>query len=279
MISYIKKKAYIQHLLYRNTKSRAFFKLYGIVLNELKVCFSQFFSVRYPVSSLLRSIGFFLQSLLRLLLGRSVSLSYAYMAEDRIIESLVKPIITQYGYYVDVGCNEPVFISNSFLFYRRGWRGLCIDANEKLIRRYKKIRPGDVAVCALVSDREEKRMFCYAANPVLSSADPASIEQFERDGIQCEEQKLMQSRTLTGLFREHGVPRSFDFLSLDVEGNDLKALYGLDLNEYRPKLIIFEWEDFLADIAENKAIMEYLKKHQYRFVGYILTNAYFMDHT
>lgn len=276
MISFIKRNEYVQYLLYKNTKSRAFFKLYGIVINELKVCFSQFFTFRYPASSLFRSIGFFLQTLNRLLLGRSTSLSYAFTAEDRIIESLIKPIITQKGFYVDIGCNEPVFISNTFLFYRRGWRGLCVDANEQLIKKFKRMRPRDTAVCALISDKTETTTFSYSENPVLSSADASSTEQFLKEGIKLKAQINVPSQTLTSLFTTYGVPREFDFLSIDIEGNDLKALYGLDLNQYRPKLIVFEWEEFQLNAAQKEEIVEYLQKYNYTFVGYILTNAYFM---
>lgn len=275
MITKLKQHPYIQHHLYKNTRSRAFFKLYGIVINEVRVGFGQFFTIQYPISSFLRSLGFVLQSLLRLLLGRNVSISYSYTVEDRVIESIIKPIITQKGYYVDVGCNEPVFISNSFLFYRRGWRGVCIDGNEKLIQKHRKIRPRDKAVCAVVAQYAEDLEFTYSENSVLSSADAMAIEQFVNDGIEKRRTVKVQARTLTEIFDTNAVPLQFDFLSIDVEGNDVKALRGLDLVKYQPRLIVFEWEEFQLNRAEEEEIFQYLQDHGYSFVGYILTNAYF----
>lgn len=71
------------------------------------------------------------------------------------------------------------------------------------------------------------------------------------------------------------MPHQFEFLSIDVEGNDLKALKGLDLNKYMPRLIVFEWEEFNLARAEDEEIFQHLQDHGYTFVGYILTNAYF----
>jgi hypothetical protein len=45
------------------------------------------------------------------------------------------------------------------------------------------------------------------------------------------------ARTLASLLDEVKVPLGFDLLSLDVEGNELAVLRGLDLQRYQPKWI------------------------------------------
>ncbi|HEY8402846.1 MAG TPA: hypothetical protein VIK89_16380 [Cytophagaceae bacterium] len=113
--------------LYHKAYSRAFFTNYGIAIQEARSSFKQFFTWKYPLSSFLRSLKYLVMAILRIVTGRSVRYSYSFTGEDRLIESILKPIITRTGFYIDVGCNEPRFISNSFLFYRRGWRGVTID--------------------------------------------------------------------------------------------------------------------------------------------------------
>src|SRR5690606_712600 len=112
---------------------------------------------QYPFRSLFRTIVVILSALVRLLLGRSVKYSFAFAGEDKVIEGFLKPRITEPGFYVDVGANHPTLFSNTYGLYRKGWRGICIDANQDLIDSYALYRPMDKAIAALVSEDREER--------------------------------------------------------------------------------------------------------------------------
>ena len=156
-------KTYLQKLLHRSlyhrAYSRAFYSLWGISIQEIRWAFRQFFSFRYPLRSLLHVFGVLCSGIGRLILGRSLKYSFAFTGEDRIIEGILKPIINRPGTYVDVGCNHPKFLSNTYGLYRKGWRGICIDANRTLIKKYALLRPRDIAVTALISDQEKEVTF------------------------------------------------------------------------------------------------------------------------
>ncbi len=53
--------------------------------------------------------------MVKLVLGRTAKISYAFKGEDTIIEGLLNLPISYNGFYVDVGCNHPVYISNKDL--------------------------------------------------------------------------------------------------------------------------------------------------------------------
>jgi FkbM family methyltransferase len=208
-------------------------------------------------------------------MGRSVRVSYAFTAEDRIIESLLKPLITYEGFYVDVGCNDPRFISNTFLLYRRGWKGICVDANEKLIAKHKKIRPRDKAICALVSNEKKEMDFVTLTNNVLSSAENKYLHEMRQQGQQIVDKKRMTTRSLTEILDECHAPSSFDLLSVDAEEFDLMVLQSLDFNRYIPKLIVAEAEDFEANNPTVHPMYIFLTGKGYKLTGSILTNLYF----
>jgi hypothetical protein len=63
------------------------------------------------------------------------------------------------------------------------------------------------------------------------------------------------ARTLASLLDEVKVPLGFDLLSLDVEGNELAVLRGLDLQRYQPKWILVE--------TREPEIAEYLSRFDY----------------
>lgn len=94
---------------------------------EIRSSFRQFSTWRFPLKSMFRVVSVILSALVRLLLGRSLKYSYAFAGEDRIIEGLLMPRITEPGFYVDVGTNHPKLFPNTYGLYRKGWGGICID--------------------------------------------------------------------------------------------------------------------------------------------------------
>lgn len=267
-------RKHLGRYLYKNAYSRSLFTLYGIVFKEMSVSIVQFYTWKYPVSSCFRVITIILSSFNRLLLGRSLKYSFAFTGEDRILESLYKPLITYNGFYVDVGCNHPVFLSNTYSFYRKGWRGICIDANPEMINKFKFFRPRDKAVLALVSDLDQEREFYLVQNDVLSTTEDANLEIARKEGLSYQVNHYIP-RSLTSILEEYGSPKKIDILSVDAEEHDLNVLKSLDFDKYNPKLIVVEDETFDLKAPERNLIYEFLSKNGYDLIGFILTNLYF----
>ena len=53
---------------------------------------------------------------------RKSKVSYSDFKEDLILEGIFGSLT---GSYVDVGAGHPVIGSNSYLFYKKGWSGIC----------------------------------------------------------------------------------------------------------------------------------------------------------
>lgn len=260
--------------LYKSAYSRALFTSTGIFIQETKVCFTQFFTLRYPLSFFCALYQLHL-SWFRLLAGRSARISYAHTGEDRLIESILKPIITEKGFYVEVGCNEPIFISNTFSLYKKGWKGICIDANETLIKKYARLRPQDIAVSALVSDEKVTRDYFIYANNVLSSTEQMNIDIKEEPGFEVVQTKKLQTESLTEILDRYKAPACFDLLSVDAEEHDLQVLKSLDFNKYSPRLIVVESETFDPSKPIEDLIYQLVTSKGYVLEGSILKNLYF----
>ena len=261
-------------LLYKKAYSRAAFTLWGLVIMETRMSFRQFFTWKYPVRSLFQTLGVLGSSSARLLLGRSVKYSYAFAGEDRIIEALLKPKITQPGFYVDVGCNHPKFLSNTYGLYRKGWRGICIDANPNLIKRHHLYRPKDKAIATLISDTKEERDYYEVENDVLSTTELDFLEGYKMEGLRINHQRMIP-QTLTEVLDALQAPAEFDLLTVDVEEHDLQVLRSLDFDAYHPRLIIIEDETFdHMHPQENEAYL-YLTEKGYMLEGFVLKNLYF----
>ena len=260
--------------LYKKAYSRAFFTLYGLVWKEVCLAFSQFFTWRHPFRSLWHVFAVIFSSKVRLLLGRSVKYSFAFTGEDRILESLYRPLVSHNGFYVDVGCNHPKFLSNTYSFYRRGWRGVCVDANQMLIKKFAYLRPRDTAVCALVSNDVSSRSFYLAENNVLSTTEQTNLQGEDMRGIKTKKVEMIP-KTLTSILEEANAPTTFDLLSVDTEEHDLQVIQSLDFSRYTPKLIIAEDELFDIKNPSDNKLVQHLEKQGYPLSGYLLKNLYF----
>ena len=58
------------------------------------------------------------------------------------------------GNFVDLGCFHPTRYNNTFRMYKLGWRGINIDLNKLSIDFFDFARPGDINICAAVSNKK-----------------------------------------------------------------------------------------------------------------------------
>jgi len=225
--------------------------------------------------SVLNGLRLYLSDLLRAILDPYAKVTYAQGGEDAVLRALLgnKP-----GFYVEVGANHPQYFSNVFELYRRGWHGVSIEANERLIAKHRRIRPRDQAVCALVSNEERDVTFTEFDEPLVSSVDPDFVNTMTGTyGKKIVAQRTMRTKTLTRILGDCGAPKQFDLLSIDVEGHDFEVLVSLDLDRYRPRLIVIEMHGFAIERQDDDPICRHLRRHGYTLAGHVATNSYFQD--
>ncbi|MCH7396521.1 FkbM family methyltransferase [Belliella sp. DSM 107340] len=260
--------------LYGSAFHRAWFSLYGVVIKEVRFSFKQFFTFKHPVFSFFHSISVIFSAFNRVLLGRSLKYSFAFTGEDRIIEALLSPKITEEGFYVEVGSNHPKFLSNTYSLYRKGWKGICIDANPKFNKIHNRLRPNDIVITALISNEENTRPFYFVQNDVLSSIDQKVVNQYRKDGLEVNE-TIMKTTTLAKIFAKHQVPKYFDLLIIDAEEHDREVLEGMDWENFKPKWVIIEDETWGLSNNSDNSILPYMLDRGYQLEGWILKNLYF----
>ena len=72
-----------------------------------------------------------------------VPASYSQAGEDAILRFLLGDKKVGRISYLDVGTNSPDFGNNTYLFYRSGSTGVCVEADRSLIPNIARIRPRD----------------------------------------------------------------------------------------------------------------------------------------
>lgn len=180
------------------------------------------------------------------------------------------------GFYVDIGCNNPIQKSNTSKLYMKGWQGICADGNAALVRRFRKIRKRDICLHAIVSD-ERKEMIFYQdrKDHEYSSVDPELGTKLRENSKDLAEIR-MTSTTLEDIFDQHLGNRKIDLLCVDVEHHDLQVLRGNNFEKYRPGVICVEFDGALSQLAGSE-LDTFLTGVNYEVLAFCAPNVYYTD--
>jgi FkbM family methyltransferase len=150
------------------------------------------------------------------------------------------------GVFVEVGANDPIMLSQTYLLEQLGWRGVLVEPLPQMARSLREKRPASIVVEAAVSDPGHVGT-AYMEAP--EGTDSLARLVFENNA----EKSLptVPVRTLDSILDEAGLT-FVDFLSIDIEGNEVPALMGLSFERFRPALIIIE--DHVYDLACHRFI-------------------------
>jgi len=201
-------------------------------------------------------------------------ISYSQFGEDLIIENFLRNF--KNGFYVDIGCNRPIEGNNTFKFYLKGWRGINIDGNPKMIASFNKIRKKDINLCEIVSCNKNETEFFISNDDRVSSLKSSFIDSNDKTRFH-EKTERVYPKSLEEILDKH-LPenKEITLMNIDVEGHDLEVLISNNFNKHNPILICIEDHDFrTSEINENK-ICEFILPKGYFLAGYSKPNLFFI---
>ena len=191
---------------------------------------------------------------------------YADNGEDIIIQGLFNH--KKDGFYIDVGCYHPIRASLTHLLYKKGWKGVNVDISKDTINLFNIARPSDKNINIGISDKEGEDFYYQSSN-----INQANSFKFY-DNVK---KVKVQITTLDTIIKNLGIEK-IDFLNIDVEYRDFKALQGLNLNNIRPSLITIEDNDAydIADVT-NSNIYKYMTNNEYFLYSKLNCTNFYLD--
>ncbi len=192
-------------------------------------------------------------------------LGFLYLMKEKSFSQISQDLWVLYrtgqkmnGFFVEVGSCHPTNLNNTYLLeasYK--WNGVLIEPNPGMAELLRTQRTSTVLEFAVAEG--EYIELALAQNPEFSS----TVAQLSHNKHKLHEPTgeiiLAKCSTLTELLTRVNCPKTFDFLSLDIEGGELYALTSLDFSRFRPNLIAVE-HNFTES---RKQISDYLKENGY----------------
>jgi len=193
------------------------------------------------------------------------NVSYAQEGEDLILLRFFNH--KKEGFFIDVGAHHPTRFSNTYLFYRMGWRGINIDAMPGSMKAFKKVRPRDINIECPISDKQEELTYFIFNEPALNTfSEEEANRKNGAEGYYIIDKKELITQTLSSILENQmqGIS-DIDFLSIDVEGLDFQVLKSYDWTKTKPKMILIEALNSDLEFTHNNSeIKEYLAPKGYQ---------------
>jgi FkbM family methyltransferase len=176
------------------------------------------------------------------------------------------------GFYVDIGAFDPVQASNTQWFYERHWTGINIDANPCSIKLFNKRRKRDINVESGVSDKSGVMEYYYwGEDSSMNTFNKDLYTQWTSEGRKLKEIKKVKVQTINEILDNYlPIGKHINFISLDIEGFEMRILKTFNFNKYAPDYFLIEDLDYSN---ENTDFMEFASSPLYRFMkaqGYIV---------
>jgi hypothetical protein len=176
---------------------------------------------------------------------------FGQVRQDEILVDL----IGENGYFIDLAANDALELTNTLALERHGWKGLCIEPNPAYW--YGLSHRSCTVVGALMGGSKQKIdvQFRGVYGGIVDKMDTKLANRKKEPKAATEERYTAPIREMLTKFQ---VPKSIDYLSLDVEGAELLIMKEFPFDDYKIKIMTVERPD-----EELRALLE---SKGYRFL-------------
>lgn len=187
---------------------------------------------------------------------------YSQYSEQKYIEEYFGSDI---GTFLDIGAADGITFSNVYQLLLNGWRGVSVEPDSltvpRLVNLYKQFDDRSEVLVAVL-DTEEKFVTFYE-NGQLSSTSHEHMANWEHHRLEhgYEWQPITHYTVTLNKLLSHYSDRNFDFISVDLEGQNYNVVSATDWNlAPNCKLLCIEHdqrhEDFIK-VLEPYGFKEY----------------------
>ena len=194
-------------------------------------------------------------------------ISYSQFLEDLILFCFLNDV--KKGFYIDIGANDPNYISVTKAFYLRGWNGINIEPLPEKYQSLLKNRKRDINLkIGVGAKRRETTLYANGAGSTTSKIN--SRNQARKLNITID--------TMENICRKY-VPKNIEiqFCKIDIEGDEKNALLGYDFKNYRPKIFLIESADPILNRPNYDSWEYILLGNDYSFIYQYKINRFYID--
>ncbi len=199
--------------------------------------------------------------------------SYSFNGVDLIVDYIFKD--KEDGFYLDIGAQHPISNNNTYILFKRGWKGINVDLDKKNIDLFKIARPDDLNLNYAISDTEKQvdLFFYHDSSPINTLSK--KVSDFQKASVR--QVKKIRTTTLNNILEKIDLENRIDYMNIDVEGYEEQVLKGFNINKFKPYVVSIEYLDLKMNKLEfkNNDINNLLSSNLYKF--FLQNDYYFVN--
>jgi FkbM family methyltransferase len=208
-------------------------------------------------------------------------LSYSQCGEDIIISYIFKQLGIKKPSYLDLGAHHPKYLSNTYLLYKNGGVGVCVEPDPTLFKVIKNSRKRDTCLnigVGIDSENKDADFYIMSAK-TLNTFSKKEAERFvNNEGQKIESIIKISTLTVNKIISENFKNKP-NFISVDIEGLDFEVLKSFNFQKYRPEVFCVETLTYTKKSGEQKLknIIDFMQNNDYFVYADTYINTIFVD--
>jgi hypothetical protein len=193
--------------------------------------------------------------------------SHSQFGEDMLLRSIFEN--KNEGIFVDLGAHHPIYYSNTYHFYKKGWTGLNIDGKPGSMKLFNQFRSNDKNIESCIGEIDGQDVTFYEfEQSAFNTIDDQMAKDVIAKGHKVLKSHKLKTKTLNTILKESGLPvDKVDFFNIDIEGLDKIVLMSNNWEKFSPRVIAFEDHNFTVGNIESCETLSYLMTKGYKFSG------------
>jgi len=181
-----------------------------------------------------------------------------FNADNKLDLKMLKYINYENGFFIECGANDGINQSNTWYYEKKlNWRGVLIEPIPEVFDQLKKNRKSEnLFFNNVLKSFKDKRKYIR----LIYDKKDSLITKIESKKIKNTYSFRSRAKTLNEILTISKAPKKIDFFSLDVEGDEINVLNGVDLKKYYFKYILIETINLKKVINKLKRFDYKLKK-------------------
>ncbi|OHA88810.1 MAG: hypothetical protein A2741_00410 [Candidatus Zambryskibacteria bacterium RIFCSPHIGHO2_01_FULL_43_27] len=210
---------------------------------------------------------------------RGARISFSGSGEDLIMyDFLANKGIDNFS-YIDIGAHHPFFGNNTYLFYRKGGRGVLVEPNSIQYREILRVRGRDKCLNVGVGrENGESAFYTFSRNTrnTFSQSEAHAWEAKSGEKAKVEKRKIFSLDYIIENFCVN-IPH---IISIDTEGYEVEVLSGFSWKK-RPLLFCIEVIASSGSIFDSEnvdnPVYKIMEDQGYKLIAKTPVNAIFAD--
>jgi len=199
-------------------------------------------------------------------------MSYSQYGQD----TWVLDLLGENGFFLDIGSYDPIEYSNTYLLEKEhNWKGICIEAQEDECKKYSNIRNCIIINALVDSEIYDAQFIVYKG----LSGIIKNFSEFDKNRLlnktQFKGKKLedlsinIRTSLLVDILKQCEIPNVIDYVSLDIEGSELRVLKTFPWDKFHINTMTIEHNRLPEYFNE---IRTYMKSKDFIVLGNYLSD-------